>query len=185
MGWLDAVAADLEAQAYAFGAAVLPACAVGAPHIRSRIWFVADANAGRQQGERQQEHSEQQSTFGDLIDGCRAPGRRNGKALADAPSGERDRRGRLCESRPAGKGRRRFSDGGSEIASEPGSERLALRQGPPGQQPHSAIAGSYRWAIEPDVGRVAHGVPARVHKLRALGNAIVPALAAQFIKAVM
>jgi site-specific DNA-cytosine methylase len=33
-GWLDAVFADLEAEGYACGAAVLPACGVGAPHIR-------------------------------------------------------------------------------------------------------------------------------------------------------
>ena len=30
------------------------------------------------------------------------------------------------------------------------------------------------WTSEPDVGRVAHGVPARSHRLRALGNAVVP-----------
>lgn len=34
------------------------------------------------------------------------------------------------------------------------------------------------WAIEPDVGRVAHGVPARVDQLRLLGNAVVPQQAA-------
>lgn len=30
------------------------------------------------------------------------------------------------------------------------------------------------WSTEPDVGRVAYGVPARAHRLRALGNAVVP-----------
>lgn len=40
-GWLDAVFADLEAEGYACGAAVLPACGGGAPHIRQRCWFVA------------------------------------------------------------------------------------------------------------------------------------------------
>ena len=30
------------------------------------------------------------------------------------------------------------------------------------------------WAVEPDVGRVANGVPNRVDRLRALGNAVVP-----------
>jgi len=30
------------------------------------------------------------------------------------------------------------------------------------------------WATEPDVGRVAHGIPNRVDRLRALGNAVVP-----------
>jgi DNA-cytosine methyltransferase len=30
------------------------------------------------------------------------------------------------------------------------------------------------WAVEPDVGRVAHGVPNRVDRLKQLGNAVVP-----------
>ena len=30
------------------------------------------------------------------------------------------------------------------------------------------------WTIEPDVGRVAHGVPSRVDRLKGLGNAVVP-----------
>jgi len=33
------------------------------------------------------------------------------------------------------------------------------------------------WAVEPDVGRVAHGVPARTHRLKCLGNALVPQIA--------
>ena len=42
-----------------------------------------------------------------------------------------------------------------------------------------------RWAVEPDVGRVAHGVPARVDRLRCLGNAVVPQVAYQIGKAIM
>jgi len=30
------------------------------------------------------------------------------------------------------------------------------------------------WSIEPDVGRVAHGIPSRVDRFRCLGNAVVP-----------
>jgi DNA (cytosine-5)-methyltransferase 1 len=30
------------------------------------------------------------------------------------------------------------------------------------------------WAVEPDVGRVAHGVPKRVDRLKSLGNSLVP-----------
>jgi DNA (cytosine-5)-methyltransferase 1 len=33
------------------------------------------------------------------------------------------------------------------------------------------------WATEPDVGRVANGIPRRVDRLRALGNAVVPQVA--------
>jgi DNA (cytosine-5)-methyltransferase 1 len=43
------------------------------------------------------------------------------------------------------------------------------------------------WAVEPAVGRVAHGIPGRVDRLKGLGNAIVPQIAMQIgltIKAV-
>jgi DNA (cytosine-5)-methyltransferase 1 len=33
------------------------------------------------------------------------------------------------------------------------------------------------WSVEPDVGRVAYGVPRRVDRLKGLGNAIVPQIA--------
>jgi len=39
------------------------------------------------------------------------------------------------------------------------------------------IGGSSWWDVEPNVGRVAYGVPNRVFKLRALGNSIVPQIA--------
>ena len=35
------------------------------------------------------------------------------------------------------------------------------------------------WNVEPNVGRVAHGIPKRVDRLKGLGNAIVPQLAMQ------
>lgn len=38
-------------------------------------------------------------------------------------------------------------------------------------------ATSDHWAVEPDVGRVAHGVPRRVDRIRGLGNAVVPQVA--------
>lgn len=41
---------------------------------------------------------------------------------------------------------------------------------------------SSRWPIEPDVGRVAHGVPARSHRLKGLGNAVVPQCAREAFK---
>lgn len=41
--WLGGVCADLEAAGYAIGAADLCAASVGAPHIRQRLFWVADA----------------------------------------------------------------------------------------------------------------------------------------------
>ena len=42
-----------------------------------------------------------------------------------------------------------------------------------------------QWRVEPDVGRVAHGVPNRVDRLKALGNAVVPQVVAQIGKAII
>ncbi len=51
--------------------------------------------------------------------------------------------------------------------------RMGRRVGPcPGEAKRDAI-----WATEPDVGRVANGVPKRVDRLRCLGNAVVPQVA--------
>ncbi len=47
--------------------------------------------------------------------------------------------------------------------------------GPPGWL--ELADGRSPWPVEPDVGRVAHGVPARVDRLRSLGNALVPQIA--------
>ena len=42
-----------------------------------------------------------------------------------------------------------------------------------------------RWLPEPSVGRVAHGIQSRVDRLRGLGNAIVPQVAFEIIKAIL
>jgi DNA (cytosine-5)-methyltransferase 1 len=46
-GWLDLVSADMESEGYAIGAAVLGAHSVGAPHIRQRLYFVANPSSER------------------------------------------------------------------------------------------------------------------------------------------
>lgn len=42
LGWLDLVSTDLEAVGYACGAVPFPAAGIGAPHIRERLYWVAD-----------------------------------------------------------------------------------------------------------------------------------------------
>lgn len=46
LAWFDLVSTDMEGADYAVGAVDLPACSVGAPHIRQRLWFVADTERG-------------------------------------------------------------------------------------------------------------------------------------------
>ena len=49
LAWLDTVRADLEDAHYAFGAFDLCAAGVGAPHIRQRLWFVAESGCQRRE----------------------------------------------------------------------------------------------------------------------------------------
>jgi DNA (cytosine-5)-methyltransferase 1 len=44
LAWLDHVCADLESEGYAAAAADMPACCIGAPHVRQRLWWMATAN---------------------------------------------------------------------------------------------------------------------------------------------
>jgi DNA (cytosine-5)-methyltransferase 1 len=50
--WIDLVHADLEALGYAFGCVPFPSAGVGAPHIRDRAYWVANADNSRLQRRR-------------------------------------------------------------------------------------------------------------------------------------
>ena len=50
--------------------------------------------------------------------------------------------------------------------------------------PRAASGGGF-WVTEPDLGRVAHGVPDRAHRLAALGNAVVPQIPELIGRAIM
>ena len=69
---------------------------------------------------------------------------------------------------------------GSDVAD---SKRIHVQ----GQQNRSGQEQSRReswWEFEPNVGRVANGVPGRVHRLKGLGNSIVPQIAEEIGKAI-
>ena len=68
---------------------------------------------------------------------------------------------------------------GENVADAPGlrSEKREKHTGWAGAYIDSSDFAFNNWAVEPDVGRVAHGIPARVDRLRGLGNAVVPQVA--------
>jgi DNA (cytosine-5)-methyltransferase 1 len=75
--------------------------------------------------------------------------------------------------------RGRAGDCGAEVRHFD-SKRLAQRQGQPSNDGAqlAAIERADWWQSEPDVGRVANGVAARVDRLKAIGNGQVPLCAA-------
>ena len=61
--WLDDLLDALETEGYATGASVLPACSLGAPHIRQRLWVVAQRMADTsQQGLQGRSHNSAEQT---------------------------------------------------------------------------------------------------------------------------
>jgi len=135
------VLGDLAESGYDCEWDCIPAAAVGAPHLRYRVFIVAHRNGGGFEGERSSGLlNGEWSAFGDDANGRRG--------AVPFTSGE--------GWRPA----RTIFTGASSGA---GSLGFSAR--------------SDWWTTEPDVGRVAHGVPSRVDRLRGLGNAVVPQVA--------
>jgi DNA (cytosine-5)-methyltransferase 1 len=139
----------------------ISAAAVGAPHLRNRIFIVAHASGnGRGSGRPRRLARDGQNGQG------QPP-----QALADS-------NGRRCEQRDprqrivpiahpsssdvayADSERRCSGDAEREDATDAWESSRRLQLGP--------------WHTEPNVGRVASRVPHRVDRLRALGNAVVP-----------
>lgn len=54
---IDTICGDLEREGYSVQPIIIPACAVGAPHRRDRVWFIAHHNSFRFQNERAKQQS--------------------------------------------------------------------------------------------------------------------------------
>jgi DNA (cytosine-5)-methyltransferase 1 len=119
-----------------------------------------------------------------------APHRRDRIIILAYPQSYRERRGHFdcpgeIQERPqiqieAGRGSCIMADNDSEWYGINGSQRAAEQTrifwGHNARREATNVLGQW-WATEPDVGRVAHGVPSRVDRLRGLGNAVVPQVA--------
>ena len=151
-GWFGRVLGDLAERGYSAEWENIPASAMGAPHRRERVWLVAYPN-----GERQHE-------CGAVSDG--SPQRK-----ADHHFIERQNRNfaasHLGEALADADDMHEQGIVASFAHSQGWAGPLSGSLGPCGN-------GFGGWAVEPDVGRVANGVPDRAHRLKALGNAVVP-----------
>lgn len=174
--WLAGVRTDLEALGYEVGAADLCSPGVGAPHIRQRVFWVAVSSDLR--------HQRTRSTR----DGGTGPSDccGLGSPRSDGPQG-------IIEAgAESGAAQRARSAGGVEHAACYG--RIEGGTEPDGRG--SSCGRSTSWSnsvhipcgdgktrrIEPSISPLADGVPARVVRLRGYGNAIVPQLAAAFLR---
>lgn len=179
-GWLDTIYDELEAEGYACGAAVLPACGVGAPHLRQRLWFVADAGCGsdesdgleleRTQGASSRE-ARQQRFRNDVRDGESTSVPASPVGDTELPSTTRLRNLSRTGAQP--KLHRLGGAGWSNLEWLRGDDGKA-RPTQPGIFP---VADGLPPAMD------GYGTVSRKGTLKGAGNAIVPQVAAKFISA--
>lgn len=160
LAWLDLVHTDMEGEGYAFSAVDLCAAGVGAPHIRQRLYWVGHSdNAGLEGHGRG--HQAQGWGPGSVRPVAEAG---ESRGMADAS----DQRFNGINTHLRGRGSRQDSP----QTDWRDADWLLCRDG--------------KWRpVEPGTFPLAHGAPARVGRLRAYGNAIVPQVAAQVIGSYM
>jgi len=226
--WLAGVRADLENLGYAVGAADLCAAGVGAPHIRQRLFWVANTDCGRGgswgsecEGQERRSSPVRATRDGRVADREGGTGGLPVRARGSWEAGVELERGGAIDgvalpcnagpSRPGGDPQRqgaveRAGDGCREETGRMGDASGPRREGrqgercddgqecPPieraGGQPNPwdgaawlPCADGKARRVEPSILPLADGVPCRVGRIRAYGNAIVPQVAAQFVRA--
>jgi DNA (cytosine-5)-methyltransferase 1 len=161
----------------------IPAAAVGAPHLRYRVWIVgylahADDVGGLGNGglPGNGDASQWDDAYrrGRAAAVAYADGLGLGRQAALGSSGLTRLRPGEAGPEPDGASHGALAD--ADLAGPQGHGRLDPERDCAGEWPAGSGGGTLdgQWLTEPDVGRVAHGVPARVDRLRALGNAVVP-----------
>ena len=184
---LDTVLENLESEGYSARTFSISASSVGANHKRERVWIVGYSTNNR----RNESTSDSQTrrAFGQSKEGRM-------RQLERTSDVENSRRSIGREQSPGnseGIGRWSFetsewsTDTNQITRSSEGAETMAdtnCKQGCCGKtgcQNAKDVGQSSRgeetlgwWDVEPDVGRVAHGVSKRVDRLKCLGNSVVP-----------
>ena len=172
--WIDLVHTDMEALGYAFGAIPFPSAGVGAPHIRDRLYWVADT---------QQHHRGSQATAANhgQQETDRPTDRTGGCGVLAGRMADTDSHG--CE---AWDGIRLH---GPEHDAEYGSGQGTERPGPTNGHWRDAdwlLCRDGKWRpVEPGTFPLVDGATSRVGRLRAYGNAINAKAAQAFIECVM
>ena len=159
---LEQVYIDLESEGYEVQSFIIPASAVNAPHQRYRTWIVAHTECMGW---------EERATKSEKFEGKATPNKFNYSSK-----------------------RRSIGKAGEDVANTESSigydDEAVTRDGGSSTQEvfgnGSSVSGEGSWwHTEPNVGRVAHGIPNRVDRLKGLGNAVVPQIPAALGRAIL
>lgn len=201
--YLNSILQDLETLGYEVVPLVIPACAFDAPHRRERVFVVAYAEQLRcdtrlrepsrqQSGIKRQARSKPTAFSEDVADandeGLQG---RFGRGMQECPSEQfvgksrtpnvADTSRQQCDGSDDNRGSRprqipELGDSAEETRPVSSWWTVEPNMGGLADGIPARLAGC-RWLPEPPVGRVAIGIPDRTAKLKALGNAVVPQVA--------
>ncbi|WCT73941.1 DNA cytosine methyltransferase [Sphingomonas naphthae] len=210
-GWLDGVRADLAREGYAGRGVDIPACAVDAPHIRQRLYWVALADAdsggcaGRQEDAQRLSLERTAVERAHDLEHASRVGRREGRAEPELRSGRSANAGADASSGIMGDADNhpfRAGAGGMDgspraheaPASDKGWHGDAARHADAHHGRNGSWWADHEWIVchdgkarrtQPGTPLLVDGLPGRVGLWRIAGNAISPVLAAEVIGALM
>lgn len=163
---LDVVLTDLASIGFDAEWDCLRACDFGAPHERERFWLVAYPGGTRRRQDAGSAHGDEAADEGRPAQHHYVPDRDGeGGRAADVADTASDGRGQGRSGRPDSSGARK---------QQPALQAVADPDSKSAQRASVAWPERDPWAAEPDVARMAHGVPDGLDRRRALGNALIP-----------
>ena len=178
---LNVVLGEMASIGYDAEWQIVSAASVGAPHRRDRVIIVAYPN-----GRRQQECQSQSEQTPGVSCGCEQCTNTIGELADSTGIGCLLRQSQVFTANRWLNALSLIGSGSADVANpsqqhgngESDNTRHSKRPETVSQSRDSGRAQrASNWQTEPDVGRVAHGVPSRVDRLRGLGNAVVPQVA--------
>ena len=196
----ETVCTDLEGEGYEVRTFNIPAAGVQAPHRRERIWIVAHAKrfnerksirgSDETQSRIQEEHRQNDSATRESSRTGSVWGTNNGHENLENSRRTLQQGTELSEkneneTREGNADQSQRSSGTSEsnvVDSSTGRRAPQETEVQPGR--YSSFDSSW-WQSEPELGRVANGVQGRVHRLKSLGNSIVPKIVQEIGNAII
>jgi len=168
---LDEVLSSMEAAGYQARCYVIPAVAADARHRRDRCWIIAHADREGEPASAVDEQRLARAYVGDA---------QHDGSFASGDIGRVQRK----PDRQTQKIEQSEGSGDAGTSNAPNTASTRCESGQKWSRLGSEISRWQWWEPEPAVGRVANGVPGRVHRIRQLGNSIVPQVAARILYAI-